>query len=95
MNADNIVTDTVAHLKDRGGPIFHELPVPARPLAMIRRFLGLPVHTHTYERLDGKRIKLTSEEKAGIAPIELELFSKGVARQMMRDRQRRMKAAGL
>lgn len=75
--------------------MFHDLPKPSGPLAVIRRFLGLPIHTHTYERLDGKRIKLTSEEKDGIAPIELKLFSKSVAQQMMRDRKRRMKVAGL
>lgn len=78
---------TIERLVARSGPPFHDLPPKHGLVASLMRVLGVPLHTHYYERLDGSRVLLTSEEAAGIAPIELEMWSKKVARRMMRDRR--------
>ena len=46
-----------------------------------------PQHTHYYERVDGRRIPVTEEERQQIPPIELELFTPEYARRLMKDRQ--------
>lgn len=86
---DNI-DSVLDRLVERGGNPFHEVPAARGPAALLRHLFGLPPITHYYERLDGKRIYLTSEEASQMAPIELELGSKKIARQMMLERRRNM-----
>lgn len=80
---EEIIDRTIERMVERGGPPFHELPEKRGAVAMLMRLLGIPPYTHYYERIDGDRILLTREEVSGIAPIELEMFPKKVARRMM------------
>jgi hypothetical protein len=87
------VEDTLNRLMVRGGPPFQPLPVDRGLIARLWRLLGAPHYTHYYDRLNGSRVLLTSEEASGIAPIELEMLPKEAACRMMRERQDR-KAGG-
>jgi hypothetical protein len=82
------VDEILARLGARDGPGFHDHGAPDGIIPLLRRMCGLPVHTSIYERLDGRLVPLTREERAGIAPIELEMYPKKIAREMMLHRQR-------
>lgn len=86
------VNDTLDRMMARGGTPFHEAPSATGLIAFLRRLLGMPRYTHYYEKLDGSHVPLTKEEASEIAPIELEMFSKKAAVQMMRDRRQHRSA---
>ena len=60
------VEEILARLQARGGPAFHDHDAPGGIVARLRRMCGLPVHTTIYERLDGRLVPLTKEERKGI-----------------------------